>query len=421
MAGISLSVRSPLAVLSLLCAGYAVSFFHRVCPAVLSVDLMRDFSLDAASFSLISSSTMLGYALTQIPSGMLADVIGGRKTLALYQVLAVLLCMAFTCCDLLASAVSCRFLLGLTLAANIPAYKILALRVPSRDYARYSAVLTCSGAVGTLMAASPLVALTDLAGWRGALFMAGAFTVLLGFALLILLRRPSVGEAVRIPSIRENVRSLKEGAGVVLRMKQFWLIFLWFMFVIGNMFALVTMWWGGYLMQANGLSREAAGLSISIMSLGPLPLVLVVPWLSDNVFRSRRVFLLAAALLESAAFGFIWLNGDSPLPFAALTALGLMVTVSTNALGTLCFTMVKECVPVSALASACGLLNASGPVMAAVVQSVFGAVVAWRTAEGCSNAAAYGDAFAFLFAGSLVAVGAALFMKDTLDRGRDRD
>ena len=419
MTGMSWNVRSPLAVLALLCAAYAVSFFHRVCPAVLSVDLMRDFSADAASFSLISSSTMLGYAITQIPSGLLADIIGGRRTLALYQVLAGLLCMAFTFCDGLASAVACRFLLGLTLAANIPAYKMLALRVPSEDYARCSVVLTCSGAVGTLMAASPLVALADLAGWRGALFMAGAFTVFLGLALLVLLRRPSGAESVRVPSVRENVRELKEGARVVLRMKEFWLIFLWFMFVIGNMFALVTMWWGGYLMQANGLTREAAGLSISVMSLGPLPLALAVPWLSDRVFHSRRIFLLAAALLESAVFGFIWLNGENGFSFATLTVLGLMVTISTNALGTLCFTMVKESVPVSALASACGLLNASGPVMAAVIQSVFGAIVAWKTGEGASAGAAYSEAFAFLFAGGLIAAGAALFMKDTLGGGHD--
>ena len=54
-----------------------------------------------------------------------------------------------------------------------------------------------------------------------------------------------------------------------------------------------------------------------------------------------------------------------------------MATVYTNAFGTLCFTMMKESVPVSAL-SACGLLNARGPVMAAVVQSVFSAIAAWK-------------------------------------------
>lgn len=148
MAGISPGVRSPLAVLAILCAGYAVSFFHRACPAVPSVVLMQDFSLDAASFSLISSSTMPGCALTRIPSGMLADIIGGRRTMALYQVfaglsfmmakrriicalyqvLAGLLNMAFTLCSGLASAVACRFLPGLTLTANIPARKILAAR-----------------------------------------------------------------------------------------------------------------------------------------------------------------------------------------------------------------------------------------------------------------------------------------------------
>ena len=128
------------------------------------------------------------------------------------------------------------------------------------------ATLSCPHAAG-LWIRSPPAALTGLAGWRGALFMAGAFTVFLGLALLVLLRRPSATEMVRIPSVKENVRTPKKGARTVLRMKDFWLIFLWFMFVIGNMFALVTMWWGGYLMQANGLSQEHAGLSISVMSL----------------------------------------------------------------------------------------------------------------------------------------------------------
>ena len=48
--------------------------------------------------------------------------------MALYQVLAGLLNMAFTLCSGLASAVACRFLPGLTLTANIPARKILAAR-----------------------------------------------------------------------------------------------------------------------------------------------------------------------------------------------------------------------------------------------------------------------------------------------------
>lgn len=411
-----LKLTSPLSILALLSAGYALSFFHRVCPSVLAVDLMKDFSLDAASFSLISSATMLGYALTQIPSGLLADVVGGRRTLALYQVLAGGFCILFALSHSLAPAVVSRFLLGLTLASNVPSYKILAALVPAGSYARYCSVLTGCGALGTLLAASPLVAASNLMGWRAALILAGLFTFLLGCAIFLLLGDTDCAGRDCAPSARENIRALKEGLLVIVKMKNFWLIFIWFMFMVGNLFALLTTWWGAYLMRANGLSKEAAGLSISLMSLGPLLLIMVFPWLSDNVVHSRRVFLLAAALLESLVLGFICLHREGPLPFAALTGLGLLLSIATTCMGPLSFTMVKESVPSSALASACGFLNCSGPVVAAALQSLFGAVLVRRLANGATEPAAYSDAFLLMLAGSVLAFLATLFMKDTLGK-----
>ncbi|MDO5536913.1 MAG: MFS transporter [Desulfovibrionaceae bacterium] len=411
----SLRATSPYAILAMLCAAYAMSFFHRVCPAVLSMDLMQDFALDGTTFSLISSTTMLGYALTQIPSGIMADIIGGRRTISLFQVLAGLAVVVFTLCDSISSALVCRFILGLVLAANIPAYKILAERVPAKDYARFTTILTCCGVLGSLLAASPLVAVSNLVGWRAALMAAGCFTVFLGLALFVLLREPETGDKRETRTIRENVRALKQGIAVVVRLRQYWLVFVWFTFAIGSMFSLVTMWWGGFLMQGNGLSKEAAGLSMSIMSLAPLPLALVVPWISENIVHSRRLFLMLAALLEAFVFGFIWLNGE-PLSFLPLTVLGTMVTVGTNALGVLCFTMVRETVPLPTLATASGLMNAAGPASAAVIQLVFGMIISSSLEGGSSSYAAYSQAFGFMFAGSLVSVAATILLKDTLGR-----
>ena len=410
-----MKLRSPLLLLALLCTGYALSFFHRVCPAVLAPELMEAFKLDATSFSLISSATMLGYAVTQIPSGLLADIMGGRRTMALYQVLAGSFCIAFTFCGSMAPAVFCRFLLGLTLACNVPAYKILAASVPADRYAQYCSILTGCSAVGTLLAASPLVAITNLVGWQIALLLAGIFTVLIGVAVFLLLEDSDCANSRDVPSPLENLRALKKGLYEVVHLKNFWLIFLWFMFMIGNMFVLLTTWWGSYLMEANGLSKEAAGLSLSIMSLGPLPLLVVVPWLSDNVFHSRRIFLLAAALLESAALAYVCFS-SSALSFTELTVAGLSISAATTCMGPLSFTMVKESVPSSALASACGFLNCSGPVMAAVLQWLVGAVLTWQTNSGSTVQGAYSCAFLLLLAGSLTALAASLFMKDTLKR-----
>ena len=410
-----LKIVNPVWILVLLCTAYSLSFFQRVYPSVLSLDLMEAFAVDTAGFGLISSATMLGYAVTQIPSGLLTDIMGGRRALVLYQILAGLCCMAFTFCENLMPAVVCRFLLGLTLACNVPAYKLLASCVPAERYAQYCSILTGCGAVGTLLASSPLVAVTGLVGWRAALFMVGVFTVLLGGMIYMLLRD---GESAgrNVVSMRDNVRELKSGIAVVIRMKNFWFIVLWFMFMIGNLFTLLTAWWGSYLMQANGLSKDMAGLSMSIMSLVPLPFLVVFPWLSDRMLHSRRVFLLLAALLETLVLGYLCLHTGEPLSFAELTAAGVIISVVSNCMGPLSFTMVKESVPSSALASACGFLNSTGPAVSALMQALLGVLVSWRLSEGATAMQAYGNAFWLLCAGSFVSFVAACFMKDTLTR-----
>ena len=409
-----MKLRSPLSILGLLCLGYALSFFQRVNPSVLAPDLMEAFSLDAASFSLISSATMLGYAFTQLPSGLLADIVGGRRTLAAYQVLAGVFCILFTFCSSLAPAVACRFLLGLTLASNVPSYKLLASCVPANRYAMYCSVLTGCGVIGTLMAASPLVTATHLMGWRTALLAVGIFTVFLGAAIWLLVPDYDCTESSGFFSVRSNMAALRQGMNEAVRMRNFWLIFAWFMFMIGNMFVLLTTWWGSYLMQANGLGKDAAGLSISLMSLLPLPFMFLFPWLSDNVFHCRKPFLMVSAGMQMCILAFICFHGPGPLSFATLTVLGTLFTIFTNCMGPISFTMVKESVPSSALASATGFINSSAPVLAAVLQGLFGTVVASCLGSGMPPAQAFSRAFLLLLAGSVIALGSTFFMKDTL-------
>ncbi len=408
---------NPLAVLALLSTGYALSFFQRVNPSVLAPDLMEAFTLDAASFSLISSATMLGYAITQLPSGILADIIGGRRTLAGYQILAGIFSILFTFCNSLTPAVTFRFLLGLTLASNVPSYKLLASCVPPNRYAMYCSVLTGCGTIGTLMAASPLVAATQMVGWRAALLAVGIFTVFLGCAIWLLIPDYDCKAETCGPSIRNNILALKKGMGEVVKMRNFWLIFVWFMFMIGNMFVLLTTWWGSYLMQANGLSKDAAGLSMSIMSFLPLPFMLVFPWLSDNIFHSRKPFLMVSSATQMLILLFICFHGSEQLSFAALTVLGTLFTIFTNCMGPISFTMVKESVPSSALASATGFINSSAPILAAVIQGIFGTVVATMLNGGALPQQAFSSAFLLLLTGSVIALGTTFFMQDTL-RGK---
>jgi sugar phosphate permease len=265
-----------------------------------------------------------------------------------------------------------------------------------------------------LLAATPLVYICKITGWRTDLFIVGSLTILIGCIIYLTLTDKDISISHKKNSIQNTVSELKIGIQTIIKMKNFWLIFIWFMFMIGNMFTLLTTWWGSYLMQANGLSKEATGLSISIMSIGPLPFLLIVPWLSDHVFHSRRLFLLLAALLESLVLLYICYHGNKQLSFTELTVAGFIIGIATTCMGPLSFTMVKESVPSPALASACGFLNCSGPIVSAILQSIFGTILAMLLEHGNTPSYAYSVAFIPLLVGSIIAFIATLFMKDTL-------
>ncbi|MEG1609827.1 MAG: MFS transporter, partial [Bilophila sp.] len=68
----------------ILCVAYLFIPFHRVCTAVMAVDLMRDMHMDAALLGTLSSVFFFTYGLMQLPAGLHADSLGARRILPLF-------------------------------------------------------------------------------------------------------------------------------------------------------------------------------------------------------------------------------------------------------------------------------------------------------------------------------------------------
>ena len=60
---------------------YVIGFFHRLAPAVMTQELMRDFDISAAALGNLSGFYFYSYWLMQIPTGILADSWGPRRLL----------------------------------------------------------------------------------------------------------------------------------------------------------------------------------------------------------------------------------------------------------------------------------------------------------------------------------------------------
>ena len=72
----------------ILAFSYILVYFHRLCPAVVAVDMMADLQTSGALLGLLSSAYFYPYALMQIPAGLLSDSWGPRRSISLFFLLA---------------------------------------------------------------------------------------------------------------------------------------------------------------------------------------------------------------------------------------------------------------------------------------------------------------------------------------------
>ena len=400
-------------IFALLCLAYGISYFHRIMTSTISVDMMNDFQIGPETLGLASSAVMLGYAFSQIPAGILADTIGTRKTLALFQLVGGILCLAFGLSSNWTCVVISRFLLGLVLAANVPGLKVLAMWFPPSMYSKVSGLLIGSGIIGKLLIGYPLVFLASLWTWRGAAVFFGLLTIALSLLSWLLVRdAPPVAQAAAAGGSAKKV-PLAAAAKIVLCMKNYWFILIWFVLIVAVQFALMTMWWGSYFLQGCGLSKMQMSAIFTVMAFATLPVIPLFAVLSDNVFHSRKTVLILGSIIITAGLLWLALKAESP----SFMELGVVATIVNTAIGAccpLCFTMVKEIVPSACMASSFGLLNSGAPVLTSIVNVVFGLILASGLSSGLEAFAAYGRAFYVLVALAAASLLVCIPMQDTL-------
>src|SRR5215210_8191052 len=85
-------------------AAFWFSFFHRVAPAALAGELTRAFDVSGAALGALAATYFYVYAIMQLPTGVLADTLGPRWTLAAGSLLAGIGSLVFAAASNLATA-----------------------------------------------------------------------------------------------------------------------------------------------------------------------------------------------------------------------------------------------------------------------------------------------------------------------------
>ena len=151
-----------------------ILFFHtintymdRACISSASGAMQRDLNIDDMMMGYIFGIFAIGYALFQIPSGWLADVLGPRKVLAwvvsLWSVFTILTGTAFNAVSLLAI----RFLFGVGEAGAFPgATRALYNWVPAKERGIAQGLFHSGARVGAALSLFLMPFLIMRVGWR---------------------------------------------------------------------------------------------------------------------------------------------------------------------------------------------------------------------------------------------------------------
>jgi len=409
---------------------YFQAFFHRVCPAVVALDVQRDFGISASLTGVLASAYFYGYAAIQFPGGLLCDSLGPRKAVTLFLIVGGIGSLLFGLSTGVETAVVGRVMVGLGAGMVFtPTMKLVSEWFRLHQFARMNAALLTTGGLGALSAAAPLAFFTQWVGWRMAFEVIAITTFALALVTWIIVRdrpadkgwrspaeleRAALGKALTPPAI-----GLMSGVRQVVSSGYFWLVALWSFCTMGAFFAFGGLWAGPYLMHMYGMSLGEAGSVLNMPALGIMIGSPIMGILSEKVFHSRKRVMIITSTILILAMGLL-LYCPKGLPVPVLYVVFFFLAACSIAPGVVSVTTAKELFPASITGTSVGTLNQFPFIGAALLQIIVG----WAldsypgSPEAGYSLEAYTVMLVILFGCVVVGWVSALFMKETFPRGR---
>ncbi len=404
---------------------YVFVYFHRLCPAVVAVDLQRDLAVTGGFMGLLASAYFYPYAIMQLPAGLLSDSIGPRKTVTVFLSLAGLGSIIFGMTHGAGMALAARVLVGIGVSmVFIPTMKILSQWFRVREFASMAAILNTMGGIGALTAATPLAVMAGSLGWRASFELIGLSTLIIAAFVWVLVRnRPEdkgwpplaeIDKAGQEGPLPPQIIPLWEGAKKVVTEKYFWPIAIWFFCLVGIFFSFGGLWAGPYLMHVYGMSRAEAGSILNMIAVGLILGSPFVSTLSDRFFHSRKKVLILSSALLVILMVILNLFPDT-LALPALYVGMFLFSVSSSAIVVIGFTTTKELFPVEIAGTSVGTVNLFPFLGGAIFQPLLGWLLECypKTVSGAYSLAGYRAVFLVLLIASAIALVSSFFMKET--------
>ncbi|AIF49827.1 MFS transporter [Pelosinus sp. UFO1] len=392
-------------VLSILWVGWLFSFLDRMVVSIALPFIGREFQLNAASQGMILSTFFAGYAIFQIPGGMLADKFGPRRVMAF----AIVWWSVFT--SLTGMVLSyplmliCRFVFGIG-EGCFPgsSFKTIAMYFPPKERATATAIQGSVNALGPAVASLVAAGIIAAFGWNTVFITLGIPGLVIGLAIWFYVKdNPAEHPHITPEELSElnlvspdvsnsNISYQKITFKEFLQKPVLWqMLLIWFLFDI-TFWGFIS-WLPSYLMEVRGFSLLKTGFYGSLpFFIGTIGM-LIGGYLSDY-FKGKRKWLFIPSSLMAAFFIYMTFSVAAPnmvIVYQSVAALFMFLAYAAF------WGLVVDSIPADIMGAGSGMVNLGGQIAGLVSPFAMGHLIDL-------NKGSFDMAFAFL---AIAAIGSA--------------
>ncbi|TGN95691.1 MFS transporter [Burkholderia sp. USMB20] len=283
---------------------YLIAYADRSNIGVAAPQMAHDLSLGSTVTGALLSAFFLGYVVTQIPGGWLANRFGPTKVIAGAMVVTgITACLTGVVHDLRA-LIAVRVVMGLAEAAIWPAFSIMFVHwYPARERARGISFAQYSLPLSSVIMAPLAGWMIDAFHWRVMFILQGIPAIVVGLLVVVLLSDDPVkdrwlGTAERDYILKNRVRGVGADGSFcdVLKRPTVWLlsivVFCWMMVVFSFMMWMPTLIREHFTSSGFGVVGWLTALPPLLGAVS----MFVNSWLSDQPSNRSRGWFVAVPL-----------------------------------------------------------------------------------------------------------------------------
>lgn len=369
------------AVVALSCLAYALVFFHRSMPAIVTTPMAQYFHKDKADLTIFSSIFFWPYAVMQIFGGLLADIMDPSLLIVIMILLASIGSFIDGIEKNLSVGIFGRFIVGIGAGPIfVPITRILSNWFHAKYYALIVGIVLACGGAGGILAQSPLQAFEAKFGWRWSFYGISILGVIVAVLNFIFVRSrpskfgypdPETAPAIAEHTAKELFSSLLSNFIKVIKKIDYWAIALYCFMANGQYFNMTGMWAGPYVEDL--YPKFHKGNTLISLSIAMIAGSIVYPTISD-LLHTRKWFLVGFDVVDLVLcimFDFIKPN----LKFGELFVAFFFWGIVTGAVTAVSFPLIRENFESQIAATATGAVNFLAFVGGAIFQTISGSIL----------------------------------------------